>query len=125
MASSDRRSIASAWNCCSCRFPIRLRSFAKPLTEVLGQRGGQALASIFILSWLALGRGDDVLAVVSALLCVVWIAWTVNLKPHYLGDVSRRGTQPGRWTTRLTCRSSTWVPSKCCSPRSAARTTQR
>src|SRR6266436_10428323 len=25
-----------------------------------------------------------VLAIVSALLCIVWIAWTVNLNPHYL-----------------------------------------
>src|SRR5438552_5516390 len=63
--------------------PDQLRSFAK-LTDVLGQRGGQALASIFILGWLARGRGDAVLAIVSALLCIVWIAWTVNLNPHYL-----------------------------------------
>ncbi|PYQ92999.1 MAG: hypothetical protein DMF97_20775, partial [Acidobacteria bacterium] len=63
--------------------PDQLRSFAK-LTDVLGQRGGQALASIFILGWLAQGRGDAVLAIVSALLCIVWIAWTANLNPHYL-----------------------------------------
>ena len=35
--------------------PDQLRSFAK-LTDVLGQRGGQALASVFILVWLAQGR---------------------------------------------------------------------
>jgi ATP:ADP antiporter, AAA family len=63
--------------------PDHLRSFAK-LTDVLGQRGGQALASIFILGWLAGGRGDAVLAIISALLCVVWIARTVNLNSHYL-----------------------------------------
>jgi len=75
--------------------PDQLRSFAKPLTDVLGQRGGQAVASIFILSWLAQGRGDTMLAIVSALLCIVWIAWTVNLKPHYLEifrDALRNGT---------------------------------
>jgi ATP:ADP antiporter, AAA family len=74
--------------------PDRLRSFAK-LTDVLGQRGGQALASLFILGWLAEGRGDTVLAIVSALLCIVWIAWTVNLDPHYLEifrDALRNGT---------------------------------
>jgi AAA family ATP:ADP antiporter len=75
--------------------PDQLRSFAKPLTDVLGQRGGQALASIFILVWLAQGRGDTMLAIVSAVLCIVWIAWTVNLKPHYLEifrDALRDGT---------------------------------
>ena len=63
--------------------PDQIRSFAK-LTDVLGQRGGQALASIFILGGLAQGRGEIMFAIVSALLCVVWIAWTVNLNPHYL-----------------------------------------
>src|SRR6266850_38069 len=74
--------------------PDRLRSFAK-LTDVLGQRGGQALASVFILGWLTQGRSDTVLAIVSALLCIVWIAWTVNLNPHYLEifrDALRNGT---------------------------------
>ena len=74
--------------------PDQLRSFAK-LTDVLGQRGGQALASIFILGWLAQGRGDTMLAIVSALLCIVWIVWTVNLNPHYLEifrDALRNGT---------------------------------
>lgn len=75
--------------------PDQTRSFAKPLTDVLGQRGGQAIASIFILVWLAVGHGDTMLAIVSAVLCVVWIAWTVNLRPHYLGifrDAVRTGT---------------------------------
>ena len=74
--------------------PDQLRPFAK-LTDVLGQRGGQALASIFILGWLAQGRGDTMLAIVSALLCALWIAWTVNLNPHYLEifrDALRNGT---------------------------------
>ena len=74
--------------------PDLLRSFAKR-TDVLGQRGGQALASVFILGWLAQDRGDTMLAVVSALLCTVWIAWTVNLNAHYLEifrDALRNGT---------------------------------
>ena len=74
--------------------PDQLRPFAK-LTDVLGQRGGQALASIFILGWLTQGRGDTTLAIVSALLCAVWIAWTMNLNPHYLEifrDALRNGT---------------------------------
>jgi ATP/ADP translocase/HEAT repeat protein len=74
--------------------PDQLRSFAR-LTDVIGQRGGQALASIFILGWLAQDRGDAALAIVSALLCIAWIASTVNLNPHYLEifrDALRNGT---------------------------------
>jgi AAA family ATP:ADP antiporter len=63
--------------------PDQLRADAK-LTDVLGHRGGQALASLFVLGWLALGRGQIVLAIASGLLCLVWIAWTASLKPHYL-----------------------------------------
>ena len=61
-----------------------LRARAKPLIDVVGQRGGQALASVFILGELTLHRGDYALAGVAALLCVVWIAWALELKPHYL-----------------------------------------
>jgi AAA family ATP:ADP antiporter len=64
--------------------PDGLRSRAKPLIDVVGQRGGQALASVFILGELTLHRGDVVLASVAALLCIVWIAWALELKPHYL-----------------------------------------
>jgi len=64
--------------------PDGLRGRAKPLIDVAGQRGGQAVASVFILGELTLNRGDVVLASVAALLCVVWIAWAVELKPHYL-----------------------------------------
>ena len=64
--------------------PDGLRSRAKPLIDVVGQRGGQALASIFILGELTLRRGDFALAGVAALLCIVWIAWALELKPHYL-----------------------------------------
>lgn len=64
--------------------PDGLRGRAKPLIDVAGQRGGQAVASVFILGELTLNRGDVVLASVAALMCVVWIAWALELKPHYL-----------------------------------------
>jgi AAA family ATP:ADP antiporter len=64
--------------------PDRLRSRAKPLIDVLGQRGGQAIASVLILGEIAQHRGETVFAVVSAALCVVWIAWVADLRPHYL-----------------------------------------
>ncbi|HVR71282.1 MAG TPA: HEAT repeat domain-containing protein [Vicinamibacteria bacterium] len=61
-----------------------LRARAKPLIDVLGQRGGQALASILILSQLSLGRGRTFLAAAAAALCVAWVAWATDLKRHYL-----------------------------------------
>jgi hypothetical protein len=67
------------------------------LTDVLGQRGGQALASLFILAWLVLGRGSTVLAISSAVLCMVWIASTVNLDSHYL-EIFRVAVRNGTLT---------------------------
>jgi AAA family ATP:ADP antiporter len=72
----------------------RLRSRAKPLIDVLGQRGGQALASIFILAEISQHRGDTALAVVSGALCVLWIAWIADLRPHYL-EVFRGALRQG------------------------------
>jgi HEAT repeat protein len=64
--------------------PDGLRARAKPLIDVLGQRGGQALASMLILSQLELGRGRTFLAAAAAALCVAWVAWATDLKRHYL-----------------------------------------
>jgi AAA family ATP:ADP antiporter len=61
-----------------------LRARAKPLIDVVGQRGGQALASVLILSQGGLGRGDTFLAGAAAALCVAWVAWASDLKKHYL-----------------------------------------
>ncbi len=64
--------------------PDSLRARAKPLIDVVGQRGGQALASVLILSEVVLQRGDAVLAGAAAVLCVVWVALALDLKPLYL-----------------------------------------
>jgi HEAT repeat protein len=64
--------------------PDALRARAKPLIDVLGQRGGQALASMLILSQLGLGRGRIFLSASAAALCVAWVAWATDLKRHYL-----------------------------------------
>lgn len=76
--------------------PIRdsLRARAKPLIDVVGQRGGQALASVLILSEVAVGRGDATLAGAAAVLCVVWIALALDLKPLYL-ELFRRSLREG------------------------------
>ena len=64
--------------------PDGLRARVKPLIDVLGQRGGQALASVFILSELVLNRGDTRLAAAAGVLCVVWIVGAMELRPHYV-----------------------------------------
>lgn len=64
--------------------PDGLRARVKPLIDMLAQRGGQAIASLFILSEVVLRRGDVVLSLAAAVLCVVWIAWSIDLRPHYL-----------------------------------------
>ena len=74
--------------------PDALRARAKPLIDLVGQRGGQALASLLILSEVLLDRGDTVLAAASAALCIVWIAWTADLKNHYL-DLFRVALREG------------------------------
>ena len=74
--------------------PDALRSRAKPFIDLVGQRGGQALASLLILSEVVLNRGDTVLAAASAALALVWIAWTADLKGHYL-DLFRVALREG------------------------------
>ena len=74
--------------------PDRLRARVKPAIDVIGQRGGQAVASVFILSQLALGRGDAILAFFVVVLCVAWIAAIAELRPHYV-EMFRRALREG------------------------------
>jgi AAA family ATP:ADP antiporter len=74
--------------------PDLLRARAKPFIDLVGQRGGQALASLLILSEAILHRGDTVLAAASAALCLVWIAWAADLRGHYL-DLFRAALREG------------------------------
>jgi hypothetical protein len=71
-----------------------VRTQAKPLIDLVGQRGGQALASLLILSETLLRRGDVVLAGASAALSLVWIGWISDLKGLYL-DVFRAALREG------------------------------
>jgi hypothetical protein len=64
--------------------PDALRARVKPVIDVFGQRGGQAVASLFILAQLQLGRGDGAIATATALLCVVWVGAAAELIPHYV-----------------------------------------
>ena len=74
--------------------PDALRSRAKPFIDLVGQRGGQALASLLILSEVMLRRGDVVLSGASAALSLVWIAWAADLKALYL-DLFRAALREG------------------------------
>jgi hypothetical protein len=80
--------------------PDGLRSRAKPLIDIIGQRGGQAVASVFILAELRLHRGEIALALAAALLGVVWIAWALELKPHYL-ELFRTALRQGSLRDRV------------------------
>src|SRR5262245_2012067 len=74
--------------------PDAVRSRAKPLIDLVGQRGGQAIASLLILSEVFLDRGDMVLAAAAAGLSLVWIFWTDDLRSHYL-DLFRVALREG------------------------------
>ncbi len=80
--------------------PDTLRARTKPFIDLVGQRGGQALASLLILSEATLHRGDVVLATASAALCLVWVAWTADLRGHYL-DLFRFALREGSITPGL------------------------
>jgi ATP:ADP antiporter, AAA family len=62
----------------------RARTAAKSFAEVLGQRGGQALASIAILGAVALGAGDRSFGLAVAALAALWLVVVVGLRAHYL-----------------------------------------
>ena len=79
--------------------PDSLRARAKPVIDVIGQRGGQALASLLILAEITQNRGNVVLAVAAAALSVVWIAWAADLKGHYL-DLFRSALREGAMRPR-------------------------
>src|SRR5688572_26898589 len=60
--------------------PDGLRSRAKPIIDVIGQRGGQAVASLLILAEVSQNRGNSVLAAAAAALCILWVAWASELR---------------------------------------------
>ncbi|MEQ9401087.1 MAG: hypothetical protein RJQ04_18115 [Longimicrobiales bacterium] len=66
----------------------RLRTRVKGVIDVLGQRGGQALASIVILMVLSSTGEIRVFAALACLAAVGWLFLAVGLKDHYL-DVFR------------------------------------
>lgn len=79
--------------------PDGLRARAKPIIDVVGQRGGQALASLLILAEISQGRGNTVLALAAGALCILWVAWASELRRHYL-DLFRAALREGSMGVR-------------------------
>jgi ATP:ADP antiporter, AAA family len=80
--------------------PDRLRARAKPIIDVVGQRGGQAVASLLILAEVSQNRGNSVLAAAAAALCILWVAWASELRRHYL-DLFRAALREGSMRARV------------------------
>ncbi len=71
-----------------------VRARVKKLIDVIGQRGGQALASVGILAAIAVGAGEAVLAAAVVVLSGLWMWIAIWLKPFYL-DLFRRTLREG------------------------------
>ncbi|MBX3218400.1 MAG: hypothetical protein KF850_40720 [Labilithrix sp.] len=75
--------------------PDGTRERVKPVIELLGTRGGQAVASVLILVLVALGAsGVAVVGAVVMTLLVLWLANVVTIRRHYL-DVFRDTLRSG------------------------------
>ncbi|HSG07198.1 MAG TPA: Npt1/Npt2 family nucleotide transporter [Longimicrobiales bacterium] len=62
----------------------RLRTRVKGVIDVLGQRGGQALASVLILMVLSITGRESVFAAIACLTAVAWLVVALGLREHYL-----------------------------------------
>jgi AAA family ATP:ADP antiporter len=80
--------------------PDGTRARAKPIIDVVGQRGGQAVASLLILAEVSQNRGNSVLAAAAAALCILWVAWASELRRHYL-DLFRAALREGSMRARV------------------------
>jgi AAA family ATP:ADP antiporter len=63
----------------------RVRALAKPMIDVLGQRGGQAVASLLLLAAINFGWGRMALGSAVVMLALLWIALVVKLEKPYVG----------------------------------------
>lgn len=61
-----------------------VREQVKTFVDVLGQRGGQALASMFILVTVMLPASEALLGLAVVVLCIAWIRVASELRIHYL-----------------------------------------
>lgn len=66
--------------------PLRadLRVRVKPLIDVVGQRGGQAIASLLIMLVLAVSNSTVLVAALAAVCATAWTMVSLGLRSHYL-----------------------------------------
>ncbi len=64
--------------------PVELRVRVKPVIDVIGQRGGQVLASIVILGLLTFTTRSSAVAAVAAVTATAWLVLVLDLRRHYL-----------------------------------------
>ncbi len=77
--------------------PDGTRERIKPIIDVVGSRGGQALGSLLVIALLAVGGaavGAPFLGAVVLGLALVWLALVVTIRSHYL-DVFRETLRSG------------------------------
>jgi len=77
-----------------------VRSHCKGIIEAVGQRGGQALASLGILGGLALGASPVHLALALGVAATLWIVAVLGMKRLYL-DLFRSHLREGAIETRI------------------------
>jgi ATP:ADP antiporter, AAA family len=78
--------------------PDGLRARAKPIVDLVGQRGGQAVTSVAILGLVYVvggGRSTQAVGIVVAALVVAWLLLARGIRSRYL-DVFRGTLQGGR-----------------------------
>lgn len=80
--------------------PDTIRARAKAFIDVACQRGGQALASLLILTPVAFIAQGPFLAITLLVLCALWIATAADLKANYL-DLFRAALREGSISTSL------------------------
>jgi len=78
----------------------QVRERFKSLAEAIGQRGGQAVASLGILGAIALGLDAAYLGWALIVLALAWLACLWGLEPYYL-DLFRRQLRDGSIETRV------------------------
>jgi ATP/ADP translocase/HEAT repeat protein len=78
----------------------RLRESVRSFIDVIGQRGGQALASVAILFLVPFENNESLLAMMVTVLAVFWIIGTVDTQKHYL-DAFRATLSEGEIGTRI------------------------
>lgn len=75
--------------------PDGTRERIKPIIDLIGNRGGQAFASVVILGFVALGVNNILtLGACILLVTVLWLAFVVRIRGHYL-DVFRETLRSG------------------------------